>query len=259
MDESSKDKTEGQKEISNKGFFIYMGIVILFGALAYGILTLSNKGMFDRSANDIYSDLKDYQSCKVVTDEVRKNTLNSALICELSPTQQKTPESVQLAQKKVAELTEEIKDYSYVTIKELNVLLEDDFVKKNPERAIDNILAEMKRFDLCLVVSSENKMAVDCSFKENERSNLLYAKNEIDKVSEYYQKQSKINHQLSLIDKKYFTYFNNERNKEIKEVKENADVVSEALRMKARAILEYENLLIEKKTKEIKRDIEKIK
>jgi hypothetical protein len=242
-----------KKSVSINLYIILVGICVLIIGLTY----LGKCGLFDRSAKNIYTDLKDYQTCKVITEENKfKETIN-ALVCELSPVQQKTPETVQLSQKKVVELSEEIKRYNSETIKQLNALLDDDFVKKNPERAIDNIIAEMKRFDLCLVVSSEDKMAVDCSLKEKDRNYFLYGVSEVEKVNEYYQKQSKINHKLDLIDNKYFNYFKDERNKEIKEVKDNSDLISEALRQKAKMILEYENLLIEKKTKEIQKEIKK--
>jgi len=263
--DSSIKSEDATRQNDKKSYSTLISISVLFVALlSLGILKLIGNGLFNRSPEAIYSDLKDYQGCKVVSNDISIKSLSgeieNALVCELSPIQQKTPESVQLAQKKVTELSEDIKEYSRKTIKELNILLEDDFVKKNPERAIDNILVEMKNFDLCLVVFSESKMAVDCSLKERDIASFNHRMTDVDKVNEYHQTQSKINHQLSLIDKKYFNYFHAQRNKETKQKNDSENqIYAEALNKKLKIMQEYEILQIEKRIKKEQAEIKKIK
>lgn len=254
---------KGKNEILIQRIMFLLFVLFVLGFL--GIVKILNIISFDRDAKQIYADLKDYQSCRVVSKEdlfkaMGSRIVTNALICELSPIQQKTPESVQLAQNKVVKISQEIENYKEATIKELSALLEDDFVKKNPEKAIDNIIAEMKNFELCLVVSSDKKMALDCSLKEKALvTSSDYVKNEVDRVKEYHQKQAKFNHQLSLINEKYFPYFTATLNKEIK-IDENAkDPNVEALVQKNKALQEYESLVIEKKINKLKKEIKNTK
>lgn len=252
MSESIEKDGNVVNEAHKKKIDIYLAGIAGFAILVCATIALFNiLGYADKKPQDIYAELKDYQSCKVVTSEVNIKITDSidkthALICELSPTQQKSPESVQLAQKKVVELNKEIKSYKEDPIKELKILLDDDFVRKNPERAIDNIVLEMKDFELCLTVSTEEKLAIDCSFKEPRYSYTNY--NEVEKIENYYQKQTKINHQLSLINKKYFQYFKNSVNKQAKIDNNLNNPYTEIIYQKLRAMQEIEMEKIKQET-----------